>query len=165
MLVMEHGGLAGPEQRARAVKLGIPVTVQQPLLHDTAEVELGFWGPERVASLFPARSWIDEGALVTAGSDFPVGQFGAMRSVWGMTIRQTVIGLRGPEHAIRYDEAVILHTIHAARLLGEQQLRGTLTPGRLAVWPRDLSTCPADELRDLRPTGTLLGGRWVHGPA
>lgn len=48
-LVMEHGGLAGPEQRARAVALGIPVTIQQPLLHDTAEVEEGFWGPERVA--------------------------------------------------------------------------------------------------------------------
>jgi hypothetical protein len=34
---MEHGGLAGPEQRARAVALGIPVTIQQPLPHDTAE--------------------------------------------------------------------------------------------------------------------------------
>ncbi|MGW7238932.1 hypothetical protein [Streptomyces sp. NPDC054804] len=45
---MEHGGLAAPEQRARAVALGIPVTIRQPLLHDTAEVEEGFWGPERV---------------------------------------------------------------------------------------------------------------------
>ncbi|MFF4399783.1 hypothetical protein [Streptomyces sp. NPDC001480] len=41
-LVMEHGGLAGPEQRARAVALGIPVTIRQPLLHDSAEVEEGF---------------------------------------------------------------------------------------------------------------------------
>ena len=103
---MEHGGLASAEQRARAVKLGIPVTIQQPLLHDTAEVEEEFWGPERVAALFPARSWIDLGAQVSAGSDFPVGQFGAMRSVWGMTTRQTVIGVKGSEHAIGYEEAV-----------------------------------------------------------
>ncbi len=103
---MEHGGLAGPEQRARAVALGIPVTIQQPLLHDTAEVEEGFWGPERVARLFPARGWLDQGAQVSAGSDFPVGQFGAMRSVWGMTTRHTVIGVKGPEHAITYDEAL-----------------------------------------------------------
>ncbi|MFB7511372.1 amidohydrolase, partial [Streptomyces broussonetiae] len=136
-LVMEHGGLAGPEQRARAVALGVPVTIQQPLLHDTAEVEEGFWGPERVARLFPARGWIDLGAEVSAGSDFPVGQFGAMRSVWGMTTRQTVIGVKGPEHAITYDEALALHTTRAVRLLGEEHLRGTLTPGRLAdltVW-------------------------------
>jgi hypothetical protein len=36
---MEHGGLANHEQRARAIALGIPVTIKQPLLHDTAEVE------------------------------------------------------------------------------------------------------------------------------
>ncbi|MGW1162079.1 amidohydrolase [Streptomyces sp. NPDC002519] len=163
-LVMEHGGLAGPEQRARAVALGVPVTIQQPLQHDTAEVELGFWGPERVAALFPARGWLDQGALVTAGSDFPVGQFGAMRSVWGMTTRQTVIGVQGPENAITYDEALTLHTTRAARLLGEEHLRGTLTPGRLAdltVWDQDPAHCPSDTLRDLNPTHTLVGGLLV----
>ncbi|AQA10634.1 amidohydrolase [Streptomyces malaysiensis] len=163
-LVMEHGGLAGPEQRARAVALGIPVTIQQPLLHDTAEVEEGFWGPERVARLFPARGWIDLGAQVSAGSDFPVGQFGAMRSVWGMTTRRTVIGVKGPEHAISYDEALTLHTTQAARLCGEETLRGTLAPGRLAdltVWPRNPAHCPAETLRDLDPTHTFVGGRLV----
>jgi hypothetical protein len=166
-LVMEHGGLAGAEQRARAVALGVPVTIQQPLLHDTAEVELGFWGPERVAALFPARGWLDQGALVTAGSDFPVGRFGAMRSVWGMTTRQTVIGVQGPQHAIGYDEAIALHTTQAARLLCEDHLRGTLTPGRLAdltVWDQDPAHCRTDSLRDLDPTHTLLGGRLVHSP-
>ncbi|MEY9872123.1 putative amidohydrolase YtcJ [Streptacidiphilus sp. MAP12-33] len=163
-LVMEHGGLAGPEQQARAVALGIPVTIQQPLLHDTAEVEEGFWGPERVARLFPARGWIDLGAQVSAGSDFPVGQFGAMRSVWGLTTRQTVIGVKGPEHAIGYAEALTLHTANAARLLGEEHLRGVLTPGRLAdltVWDRDPAHCSGEALRDLMPTHTFVGGRLV----
>ena len=165
-LVIEHGGLANAEQRARAAALGIPVTIQQPLLHDTAEVETGYWGPERVAALFPAREWRDQGALVTAGSDFPVGQFGAMRSVWGMTTRQTVIGVQGPEHAISFDEAVALHTVNAACLLGESRLRGTLAAGRLAdltIWDRDPACTPADELRDLNPTHTVVGGRLVHG--
>jgi predicted amidohydrolase YtcJ len=166
-LVMEHGGLAGAGQRARAVALGIPVTIQQPLLHDTAEVEAGYWGPERVAALFPAREWLDQGALVAAGSDFPVGQFGAMRSVWGMTTRQTVIGVQGPQHAITYDEAVALHTVQAARLAGEDHLRGTLTIGRLAdltVWDTDPARVRGEALRDLNPARTIVGGRIVHGP-
>jgi predicted amidohydrolase YtcJ len=166
-LVMEHGGLADAKQRVRAIALGIPVTIQQPLLHDIAEVETGFWGSERVARLFPAREWLDEGALVAAGSDFPVGQFGAMRSVWGMTTRQTVIGVQGPQHAITYDEAVALHTVNAARLLGEDHLRGTLTAGRLAdltLWDTDPACVNADALRDLNPTHTIIGGRLVHGP-
>ncbi|MDH6118834.1 putative amidohydrolase YtcJ [Kitasatospora sp. GAS204A] len=167
MLVMEHGGLADDKQRARAIALGIPVTIQQPLLHDTAEVEDGFWGRERVDRLFPAREWLDQGALVTGGSDYPVGAYGAMRSVWGMTTRQTVTGVRGPEHAITRAEALALHTVNAARLTGESHLRGTLTPGRLAdltLWPTDPTTCHTDQLRDLDPTHTLVGGRTVHAP-
>ncbi|MFB6931351.1 amidohydrolase family protein [Streptomyces chartreusis] len=98
-----------------------------------------------MARLFPARGWVDLGAQVSAGSDFPVGQFGAMRSVWGMTTRQTVIGVKGPEHAISNDEALALHTANAARVTGEEMLLGTLTPGRLAdltVWHRDPAQCP-----------------------
>jgi predicted amidohydrolase YtcJ len=87
-----------------------------------------------------------------------------MRSVWGMTTRQTVIGVKGPEHAITYDEAVTLHTVNAARLCGDQDLRGTLTPGRLAdltVWDQDPARCPSDALRDLNPVHTIVGGRLV----
>ncbi|WP_424215787.1 amidohydrolase family protein (plasmid) [Streptomyces sp. BI20] len=134
--------------------------------HDTAGVEEGFWGVERVARLFPARGWIDAGAQVSAGSDFPVGRFGAMRSVWGMVTRETVVGVRGPEHAIGYEEALALHTVNAVRLLGEERSRGSLTPGRLAdltVWERDPADCAGDVLRDLLPAHTVLGGRWVTG--
>ncbi|MGW3042215.1 amidohydrolase family protein [Kitasatospora sp. NPDC001159] len=52
--------------------------------------------------------------------------------------------MHGP---VSYDEAVALHTSNAAGLLGEEHLRGTLTPGRLAdltIWERDPATCPAE---------------------
>lgn len=164
-LVIEHGGLASAQQRARAVRLGLPVTIQQPLLHDTAHVGLGFWGADRVADLFPAREWIDAGALVTAGSDFPVGRYGAMRSVWGMVTRNTVAGVLGAGHSITADEAIRLHTTAAAALFGEESLRGTLVPGRLAditIWPEDPTSCDVDRLRDLDPELTMVSGRVVH---
>jgi predicted amidohydrolase YtcJ len=87
-----------------------------------------------------------------------------MRSVWGMTTQQTVIGVKGPEHAISYDEALALHTTNAARLCGEENLRGTLAPGRFAdltVWDQDPAHCASDTLRDLHPTHTVLGGLLV----
>ena len=164
-LVIEHAGLAGSVQRARAIALGVPVTVQHPLLHDTAEVETGYWGPARVEELFPVREWIDAGALVAAGSDFPVGPYGAMISVWGMVTRETVAGVRGAHHAVSRDEAIALHTVEAARLLDESETRGTLAPGHFAdytVWPADPLTVGIDQLRDLMPTQTVLGGRTVH---
>ncbi|WP_035844632.1 amidohydrolase [Kitasatospora azatica] len=167
-LVIEHGGLATPEQRARAIRLGIPVTVQHPLLHDAAAPQIQAWGPQRVRDIFPLREWIDEGALITAGSDFPVGPYGAMPSLWGMTTRQTAVGVQGAEHAISRAEAVALHTTNAARLLGEDGERGTLAVGALAdltVWPEDPFTRPIEGLAAMRPTVTLVGGRAVHDPA
>ncbi|GAA1260881.1 amidohydrolase [Kitasatospora nipponensis] len=164
-LVVEHGGLARADQRARAIALGVPVTVQHPLLHDAATAQIRAWGPERVAGLFPLREWLDEGALLTGGSDFPVGPYGAMTSVWGMTTRQTVAGPQGPGHAITRAEAVALHTVNAARLLDESADRGSLRPGTLAdltLWPADPLHCATDALAGLRPERTVLGGRTVH---
>ncbi|MFD0401127.1 amidohydrolase [Kitasatospora sp. NPDC127121] len=164
-LVVEHGGLARADQRARAIALGIPVTVQHPLLHDGALAQQRAWGEERTAGIFPLREWLDEGALLAAGSDFPVGPYGAMVSVWGMTTRRTTAGVVGPEHAVDRAEAVALHTVHAARLMGESAERGSLRPGALAdltVWPVDPLSCPVDVLRELRPERTVVGGRTVH---
>ncbi|MBV2155892.1 amidohydrolase [Kitasatospora sp. SUK 42] len=164
-LVVEHGGLARAEQRARAVALGIPVTVQHPLLHDGALTQQRAWGEERTAALFPLREWLDEGAQLSAGSDFPVGPYGAMVSVWGMTTRGTTAGVVGPEHAIERAEAVALHTVNAARLTAEGAERGSLRPGYLAdltLWPVDPLSCPVDALRELRPLRTVVGGLTVH---
>ncbi|PYC83175.1 amidohydrolase [Streptomyces tateyamensis] len=167
-LVMEHGGLADPQQRRRAVRLGVPVTVQQPLLHDVAAVQAQYWGRERVAALFPVRGWLEAGAEVSAGSDYPVGAFGATHSLYGLTTRATVDGVLGPEQAVDRAAAIALHTTAAARLNGESRLRGQLAPGRLAdltIWPEDPTTVPEQRLDGLLPSHTLLGGRLVHRPA
>ncbi|KJS61631.1 amidohydrolase [Streptomyces rubellomurinus] len=164
-LVVEHGGLARADQRARAIALGIPVTVQHPLLHDGARTQQRAWGEARTAALFPLREWLDEGGRLSAGSDFPIGPYGAMLSVWGMTTRRTTAGVLGPEHAITRAEAIALHTVEAARLTGESTLRGSLRPGALAdltLWPADPLTCPVDGLRDLKPVRTVINGRTVH---
>jgi predicted amidohydrolase YtcJ len=83
-----------------------------------------------------------------------------------MVTRQTVAGVQGAEHAITRAEAIGLHTTSAVKLLGESDLRGSLTAGRLAdftVWPEDPMTCDVQTLRGLEPRQTVLGGRTVHG--
>ena len=59
----------------------------------------------------------------------------------------------------------VFEIFEAARLLDESETRGTLAPGHLAdytVWPADPLTVGIDQLRDLMPTQTVLGGRTVH---
>jgi predicted amidohydrolase YtcJ len=164
-LVLEHAGLARRDQRARAIALGIPVTVQYPLLSGLSPALVEYWGVERTAEIFPLREWLDEGAVLSAGSDFPNGKYAPMAAIWGMTTRQSPVGLLGPGHAITRYEAARLHTADAARFAGNDDIRGTLGPGKLAdfaAYPADPLTCPLDQLRGLQPVLTVVGGRARH---
>lgn len=167
-LVMEHGALATADQRERAVALGIPVTIQVPLLHDVAGIQEVYWGRERVSRLFPVRQWIDAGALVTAGSDFPVGPFGSLFSLWAMATRETVVGVRGLEHAISVAEGIALHTKAAVKMLGEEGSRGMLAIGLLAdlnVWrddPYEVGNKADSKLE--KTLYSIVGGRVRNAP-
>ena len=166
-LVLEHAGLARSDQRARAIRMGIPVTVQHPALHDLAALQIKGWGAERTAGIFPIRSWLAEGGDLSAGSDYPVGPYDAMDSVWGMVTRATRAGVLGREESIDAYTAIRLYTADAARLLGEAKNLGTLEPGKYAdfvAFERDPLRCAPDELRGLRPALTVVGGHAVHDP-
>jgi predicted amidohydrolase YtcJ len=167
-LVAEHAGLPHAADRVLAVRLGIPVTVQHPLFAGLAPALIEYWGRERTAEIFPLREWLDEGADLSAGSDFPNGSYAAMASLSGMVTRDTKAGVLGPGHAITRSEALVLHTTRAARLTGEQATRGALQPGYaadLAFYPEDPLTAPIDEVANLLPVLTILAGQPVHDPA
>ena len=122
----------------------------------------------RTADIFPLREWLDEGAVLSAGSDYPKpAPYDPMPAVWGMTTRQSPVGVLGPGHAITRYEAVRLHTADAARFVGDGPVRGILAPGKLAdfaAYPADPFTCPDDELAGLLPVLTVVGGRPRHDP-
>jgi predicted amidohydrolase YtcJ len=163
-LVIEHAGLACRDHRARAVRLGIPVTVQYPLLAALAPALVEHCG-ERVHDVFPLREWLDDGGTLAAGSGYPGGSYAAMASLAGMVTRDTRAGVLGAPHAITRQEAALAHTAGAARLLGEQRLRGTLAPGMLADlvgYAADPFTAPIGTVAGLLPELTIVGGRPVH---
>jgi predicted amidohydrolase YtcJ len=167
-LVLEHAFLANAEQRARAIRLGIPITVQHPLLYTLAPILLAGWGEERTREVMPVRAWLEEGASLAAGTDYPVSSYQPLLAIWGMVTRGTQkAGIQGPEYAIDRYTAVRLYTAAGAELSGESQRRGTLQPQRLAdpvAYHADPMTCPVDDLPHLQPVFTVVGGRAVYDP-
>jgi len=166
-LVIEHAFLADHTQRARAIALGISITVQHPLLYVNGKEILQSWGPERAAAVMPVRSWVEEGATVAAGTD-TVRPFDPMLNVWGMVTRGTKdVGVQGADHAVDQYTAIELYTSAGTRLTGEAERRGTLQPNRLAdfvAYRVDPVTAPVDDLPSLAPALTVVGGRSVHDP-
>jgi predicted amidohydrolase YtcJ len=167
-LVLEHGFLADATQRARAIRLGIPVTVQHPLLYTLGSVLLEGWGEQRTREIMPVKAWLDEGASLSAGTDYPVSPVNPGLSLWGMVTRGTLkVGIQGPEYAIDQYTAVQLYTVAGAQLNGESHRRGTLEPGKLAdlvAFRSNPITCPIDDLPNLSPVFTMVGGRAVYDP-
>ncbi len=64
------------------------------------------------------------------------------------------------------EQALRLWTAGSAWFSGEQDLKGTLSPGMyadLAVLSADFMAVPPDEIRGIRSVLTMLSGRIVHG--
>jgi len=166
-LAIEHAMLVGPADRSRATALGVAITVQHYLLYNYGSEIVLRWGAERAAAVMPARSWLEAGAILSAGTDAarPVNP---MLSVWGMVTRGTRdAGVQGPEEAIDRHAALEPLTSAGARFTNEIDRRGTLEPGRLAdfvAYERDPLTVPVDELPDLLPALTVVGGRATYDP-
>jgi predicted amidohydrolase YtcJ len=166
-LVIEHALLSSPDQRARAVAMGIPITVQHALLWNMGAEMLQTWGPDRTADVNPLDEWIAEGAQLAVGTDV-ARPINPLLNVWGMVTRGTRnAGIQGPQHAIPRHVAIDLYTQAPARLDRDDQWRGRIAPGYaadLAAYPQDPLEIAIDELPELTPTLTLVAGRAVHDP-
>jgi predicted amidohydrolase YtcJ len=167
-LVIEHAFLADATQRARASRLGVSITVQQPLLYAQGAQLLASWGRERTGQILPIRGWLEAGVQISAGSDSPPTSFDPMQAIWGMVTWGTKqIGVQGSEYAIDQYTAMQLYTAASAQLNRESERRGTIQPRRLAdlmAFRTDPITCLVDQLLGLRPVFTMVGGRAVYDP-
>jgi predicted amidohydrolase YtcJ len=167
-LVIEHAFLADAAARERAVRLGVGITVQHPLLYSLAGNLVRYWGPDRTSQVMPVRAWVDEGALIAAGSDCNVSFFDPLLSIWGLVTRGTrTAGVQGPEYRVDTYTAIRLYTAAGGRLLREDRRVGVLAPGAYADivgFRADLLDCPVDDLPAQQPALTLVGGRPVHDP-
>jgi predicted amidohydrolase YtcJ len=166
-LVVEHGLLSDPQQRARAVRGGFGITVQHPLLWNMGSQMRVTWGPERTRQVNPLDEWLAAGAAVAAGSDL-ARPFNPMTGIWGMVTRGTkTAGVQGPEHAIDVATALRLYTVGTAALNGEVDRLGSIAPGKLAdlvAYAADPMVADVDDLADLRPAFTIVDGEPVHDP-
>jgi predicted amidohydrolase YtcJ len=166
-LVIVHALLPDAAQRERAVRGGFGVTVQHSLLWNMGSEMLATWGPERTREVNPIDEWLALGASLAAGTDI-VRPFNPMTNVWGMATRGTKsAGVQGPEHAISVATALELYTMGTAALNHEQDRLGSISPGKLAdlvAYALDPLAADPEDLADLTPAFTIVGGKPVHDP-
>lgn len=123
------------------------------------------YGSERLNSMFAVRSFLDKGIPVTMTSDYPPGPFEPMMALQSMVTRTDSRGNAwGLRQRIGVEEALRVGTVHGAYASFEENLKGSIEPGKLA----DLVVLGRDPLREdpfslvnVPVERTMVGGRWV----
>ena len=146
--------------------MGIAVASQPSFLYYLGDSYHENVGDERSKWLKPHRAWIDEGIMVASGTDSPVTPFPPFVSLWTSIARRTELKntQMGTEQKITREEAIKLYTINGAYLTFEEDIKGSLEPGKLAdmvVIDRDVLTCPEDDIKDTKVLTTYLGGKVI----
>ena len=87
-------------------------------------------------------------------------------SMWMAITRKMVDGnVMNPEQRISRLEALKMWTWNNAYLMFAEKEVGSIEPGKLAdmvVIDKDFMTCPEDDLKDIEPLQTVVGGRVIY---
>lgn len=160
---IEHCCLTSGSAVRSMQKGGIIPVPQLSFLRFRAPDFLAALGEERLAAMYPLRTWIDAGLKPVHSSDTPVIPDAApMAAIATATARVDTSGrIWGAGEGVGFDEALATMTAWPAEADGQSGDRGRIANGYLAdftVLPRDPRRLPPDEMAETAPVMTIVGG-------
>jgi predicted amidohydrolase YtcJ len=167
---IEHCQTAGEDQLDRMQSLGIAASFFAPHVWYWGDRHRDiFLGPERAARIDPLASALRRGIRFGLHNDSPVTPISPLLSVGTAVSRLTSGGqLLGTEQAITVDHALRAMALESAYLAFEEDLKGTLTEGKLGdvvVLEADPYNAAPQEIKDIPVGMTIVGGEVVYSAA
>jgi predicted amidohydrolase YtcJ len=164
---IEHAQHLDPADQPRFAQLGVIASMQA--VHATSD---GPWVPKRIGErraregAYVWRNLIQSGAVVTNGTDTPVEDINPIANFYAAVTRRMADGsLFYPEQRMTREEALKSYTVNNAYAAFEENLKGSLAPGKLAditVLSRDILSVPDDSIPGTEVVYTILGGRIAY---
>ena len=125
-----------------------------------------FYGEDMMQHMMAYRTLLDAGVRAAAGSDFSPGPFDPLMGMQGMVTRKGWNGQTwGANQRITVAEALKVNTINGAYNNHEENIKGSITPGKLAdyvVLAEDLHTVNPEKIKDIKIVRTVTGGKTVY---
>ncbi|HWQ58665.1 MAG TPA: amidohydrolase, partial [Clostridia bacterium] len=152
----------------RIKALGVMALVQ-PIFLDydlhIADARVG----ELAKTSYAFKTMLRLGIPMAFGSDAPVERFNAIQGIYHAVTRKDLSGFPEdgwyPGERLTVEEAVAAFTREAAFASLEEDIKGTLAPGKLAdmvVLNENIFEIPPDEIRNASVHMTICGGRIVY---
>ncbi|RDB25349.1 putative amidohydrolase YtcJ [Hypsizygus marmoreus] len=182
---LEHAQFMTEADMKRLGRLGVIASIQPTHAISDMWYAQDRLGPERVKGLYAFRSFLDNGARITLGSDFPVEAMNPLSGFYAAITRVspdgksphgpdgwhvyflplTVLG-RFPEQRISRKEALRGMTIDPAYASFTETVLGSLEIGKRAdyvVLSQDIMTIPASKILATQVLVTAMDGQAVYG--
>jgi len=165
---IEHAIITTEKATQKMKDLGVLVSTQPAFIYLTAEGWGTLFTPAQIERILVTREWIDSGVHLAIGSDAPSTplynpQATLAGAISRLTLKQKVFG---PDQIITFAEALRAHTYEGAYAGHQENIKGTLEPGKFAdlvVWPEDPEKLSPSELVLTETVDmTMVGGKVVY---
>jgi predicted amidohydrolase YtcJ len=166
---IEHAQVLNFADIPRFAKLGVIPAMQA--VHQPSDMN---WVPRRVGyerslGAYAWRSLLNTGVIIPNGSDFPVERVNPLYSFHASVARTDdndwPPGGWLPQEKMTRDEALKSITIWPAAAAFQEQVMGSLTPGKYAdfvILDQDIMRIPEAEILKTSVIATYLGGKAVY---
>ena len=165
-LRIEHAQHLNIEDINRFSKLDV-ITSMQPY----HAIDDGRWaeeliGPERIKTTYAFKSLLDANTTMVFGSDWPVAPASPLYGMYAAVTRRTLDGNNSdgwvPEQKINVEQALTAYTKDAAYSSFDEDIKGTLEPGKLAdfvILSENVLQVEPTTLKNVKVLETYVGGK------
>lgn len=166
---IEHAQIVDPEDIPRFTDYHLIASMQPS--HATSDMNMAEErvGGERILSSYAWQTFLGQGTVIAGGSDFPVEEVSPFYELHAAVTRQDHEGMPpggwyGEQRMSRI-EALRAFTIDAAYAAHQEEILGTLEPGKWAdfiLTDQDYFDLPASDIWKINVLETWVGGTKVY---
>lgn len=127
-------------------------------------------GAERAAWSYRWKDFIRENIVLGGSSDCPVEHFNPLEGICAAVTRQDFCGEPAggwyPDQRLTLGEAINIYTRGSAYCTFEEELKGTIAPGKMAdlqVLSEDITQVKPAEIKNIVTDLTMVGGKIAYG--
>ncbi|WP_210401721.1 amidohydrolase [Lacimicrobium sp. SS2-24] len=166
---IEHAQHIHPDDLERFASLNVIASMQPYHAIDDGRWAERVIGSKRARTTYAFNDLLQEKARLAFGSDWFVAPVSPIMGIYAALTRRTLDGqhLDGwvPEQKISLEHALSAYTIDAAYASAEEDIKGSLTPGKLAditVLDKNLFRIAPQDMDEVKVRHTIVGGVSVY---